>query len=396
VDEPTSPGQAAKWLFFSMALVFLLVTGGVAATFAGWQLVSRGLVDLSGPLQTASPAGVDAAAAGPNGDGPLVVIVTATNTPASGAVDLLQPTPTPTFAFPVAVTATPAQEGNTVPGVIGGPVVSTPTPAGTLSIPTRRPTPTFAPVDVTVPTSTPSPAQTATPTRPLPTPVVEFTVGNQALPAGECTIAAWRVENVRAVFFGDTGVDGRGERRVCMENTPITVVLSVLLLDGTERNYPLTVDLIVPTNTPTLTPTFTPVLTPTPTWTPEGTRTATPEPVRHGVTLTAEGGTVRTCAPGTTCTVNLSVANTGNLADELFVVMVQNGPWPVQLCRLDNTCSGSTVSVGVAAGGFLPITMQVNVPAGIGETATYQIQAESGNSGRTQKSNVVTVRITIQ
>lgn len=410
-DEPTSPGQAVKWLLFSLVLVFLLVTGGVAATFAGWQLVSRGIVDLPGELQTAAQGG-PGNGAGQNGfdpasQGPLVVIVTATDTPgvpgnATGATPLA-PTATPTFAFPAAVTATPGpddaggENGSNVPGVIGGPVVSTPTPAGSVgnpSAPTRRPTPT---VSISVPTSTPTPAQTATPTRPLPTPIVEFKTSHQALPAGSCTFASWRVENVRAVFFGDIGVDGQGERRICMENAPITVVLNVLLLDGSERSYPVTVELIRPTNTPAPTATFTPVLTPTPTWTPEGTRTATPEPARYEVNLTAEGGSVRTCTPGSTCVINLGAANLGNLADEIFVVLLQGTAWPVEICRQDNSCSGSTVSVGVAAGGSRPLTLKVVIPSGsAGEVGEYRLQAESGNSGRVQKSAIVTVRITSQ
>ena len=281
-------------------------------------------------------------------------------------------------------------------------VIGTPATGGdaVVSTPTRRPTPTFE-----VPTSTPIPGsipgsvsnQTATPTGPQPTPVVEFTVGNKTLYPGGCTIASWNVQNVRAVFFNETGVDGRGERRICIDNADMTVTLSVLLLDGTARTYPLTVALILPTSTPTATPTFTPVLTPTATWTPVGTPTITPVPARYGTTLTVEGGSQRTCAAGAVCVINLGVANTGNLADEIFVVMVQNAAWPVQICRQDNSCAGSSISLGVSPGGSLPVQLRITVPSNAtGQVAEYRFQSESGNSGHTAKSDITPVRVTVQ
>ncbi len=222
-------------------------------------------------------------------------------------------------------------------------------------------------------------------------------MGNKTLYPGGCTIAAWNVQNVRAVFFNDVGVDGRGERRVCMVNSSMTLVLSVLMLDGVARSYPLTVEMILPTSTPTATPTFTPVLTPTATWTPEGTSTVTPVPARYGTTLTVEGGSQRTCAAGAVCVINLGVANTGNLADEIFVVMVQNATWPIQICRQDNTCNGSTISLGVAPGGSLAVQLRITVPStAVGQVAEYRFQSESGNAGRTAKSDLTTVRVTIQ
>lgn len=382
-------GGVGRWLVASMALAFLLVVGGVGAAFVGWQLVNRGVVDLAGSGPVAlRPQGDVAADTG--SEGPLVVIVTATNTPPDpNGLNQSAPAPTPTFAFPQAVTATPVP-GDFVPAVVGTP--SSNAGGVVLSTPTRRVTPTFE-----VPTSTPLPNQTSTPAGPVPTPVVEFTVGNKTLYPGGCTIAAWNVQNVRAVFFNDVGVDGRGERRVCMENSSMTLVLSVLMLDGVARSYPLTVEMILPTSTPTATPTFTPVLTPTATWTPEGTPTITPVPTRQGTTLTVEGGSQRTCAAGAVCVINLGVANTGNLADEIFVVMVQNATWPIQICRQDNTCAGNSISLGVAPGGSLPVQLRITIPStAIGQVAEYRFQSESGNAGRTTKSDITPVRVTVQ
>jgi len=95
--------------------------------------------------------------------------------------------------------------------------------------------------------------------------------------------------------------------------------------------------------------------------------------------------------------VNLGVANTGNLADEIFVVLVQAGVWPVQVCRQDNSCAGSTISLGVSPGGSLPMQLRITVPSSAaGQVAEYRLQSESGNSGRILKSDPAIVRVTVQ
>ncbi len=406
-QEPGPARLVGPWAWVAAFIAVFLFCSGSFALYAGWQLVSRGAIDISSRFQGA------AGEAGAPPQEPIFILVTAT--PPPGAVDspVATPpptwTPTPTFAFPPAVTPTPPPivvTPNDQPVVIttptSGPGEPEPAPSLATAVsrpvivatPTRRPTPSFplagtpeAPVVIVV---------TATPTEPLPTPVVSFRAAHQELPPGGCTILSWDVQNVRAVFFENQGVNGQGEARKCIEDKPVVFTLSVLLLDGSQQTYTARVDVVLPTATPTFTPTFTPVFTPTPTWTPAAPSTATPVAHRYGVTLAVDGGNQKSCGPGQRCEYVLQVTNTGDLPDEMFINMAHSNPTPAQLCRPDGICGETVVSIGIGPGDSLPIRLQVTIPEGAsGQAFQYQLQAASGNSGQSVKSeiSVVTVQV---
>lgn len=415
LTDEGSPRRLGMLAGLGALLLALFLCGGSLAAYAGWQLVGRGIVTLSQRVEIA-PEQAEA--------GQVIILVTATLPPATpapaNAAQVAAPTPTPTFDFPQAVTATPEN-----PTLTGPVVITTPTPQGqppsaqadepgvgpelatavagalvitqpgdTPATPTRRPTPVFV-----VPTSTPGQplvggvAATATPVALLPT--VNFRAANQSILPGACTILSWDVENARAVFLDGGGVAGRGERQVCQRWTSQIYALKVLRLDGSEETHTVTVELVPHTVTPTVTPTNTPVLTPTPTWTPEGTPSATPIPPSFGVSVTVDGGNQKECVVGQRCDVALVVENTGSLADEMFVNLGKSGPWAAVICRDDGNCGDTALSVAIGPGQRRLLTLRVEIPGdAVGQSFNYQIEALSGNSGRTVSSGQTHLTIT--
>jgi hypothetical protein len=267
-----------------------------------------------------------------------------------------------------------------------------------LEIPTRRPTPVLD-----IPTSTPQPVElppTATPT-PLPpsgTPVVIFSVRDPEVDPGECTIVSWFVENVRAVYYEEQGVDGRGEREVCVDNDKNDYHLMVILPNGASQYYTTTVGVLLPTETPKPTATFTEVPLPSPTWTPsEPTSTPTPE-TSHGVLLQLDGEHTIPCTAGETCEANLFVTNTGNAVDTLSIFFTDAGAWPRQLCRMDGVCSQDRldlVNVGPSNTGVVRLRISAPGEAGSG-SMTYRVQAESRGSNGKAMSGTVTVEVEVE
>src|SRR5690606_27781430 len=184
-------------------------------------------------------------------------------------VVITTPTPSEQVQDAPAQTEAIGEEAPAAPDLataVAGPVVIT-TPG--LATPTRRPTPVFV-----VPTSTPGEPQvivvTATPTPVYPEPTVVFRSAHQALTPDGCTTLSWEVEHVQAVFLDNQPVVGKGEQRECLRTESETHTLSVLQLDGVQKDYTVTIELMLYTPTPTPTFSPTPVLTPTPTWTPVG------------------------------------------------------------------------------------------------------------------------------
>lgn len=407
-DDGDSP-RLGLWAGVASLLLVIFLCGGTLAAYAGWQLAGRGIVALSQRADN-SPERPET--------GQIILLVTQTPEPAppgpAAVLVTAPPTPTPTFVFPQAVTATPTS------GAATGPVViTTPTPqnqengdplapelatavAGALIItqpgdtpptPTRRPTPAFV-----VPTSTPGvpvvAGVEATPTPLLLEAKISFRSAHQTVLPGECTVLYWDVENVRAVFLDGQGVGGRGEKEVCLRWSSQSYLLTVLKLDGTQTTQSVTVILVPHTLTPTITPTNTPVLTPTPTWTPQGTPSATPIPPSYGVLVTVDGGNQKQCPAGQRCEVALLVENTGSLADEMFVNLGKTGPWSAAICRDDGNCADTSLSVGVGPGDRRFITLRVEVPGDAsGQSYTFQVEASSGNSGRTVSSGQTPVTL---
>ena len=413
-DFSQRPSRVGLWAGVASLLLVLFLCGGSLAVYVGWQLVGRGIVTLSQRVES-QPERTE--------PGQVILLVTETPIPSTPGAPLVVvtdlPTPTPTFDFPQAVTATPESSG------LAGPIViTTPTPqnqgnddplapelatavAGSLVItqpgdtpptPTRRPTPEFV-----VPTSTPgTPAVagigvTTTPVNSNSTPRISFRAADQSVLPGACTILLWDVENARAVFLDGAGVVGRGEREVCLRFPSHSYTLMVLRLDGSQETHTVTVEMVPQTATPTHTPTSTPVLTPTPTWTPMGTPSATPIPPSFGVRVTVDGGNQKQCVVGQRCEILLVVENTGSLSDEMFVNLSKNGPWSASICRDDGNCGDTALSVGVASANRRYVTLRADVPAdAAGQSYTFQIEAVSGNSGRTVSSGPVPVTLRAQ
>jgi uncharacterized membrane protein len=136
------------------------------------------------------------------------------------------------------------------------------------------------------------------------------------------------------------------------------------------------------------------VFTPTPTWTPAGTPIQTPAAPQYGVFLAVDGGNQASCSPGTTCEYVLQLSNRGSLADEIFLNLAHSNPTPVRLCRPDGSCGETVVSLGIGAGDTLPIYLRVTIPADqSGKSFQYQLQAASGNSGHTIKSDLIILTV---
>jgi hypothetical protein len=403
-----------QWGWIGAGLIFMssLMCGGFFAAYIGWQMISSELL-------APAPGVVDTVAAAPPAAQPqFYFVVTATSEPlpenqlgaAPQAVDAAQ--------YPAAVTPTPDAFGAAIPlppGVEALPAVQNPAqmqqplpqaepaqiilpPAQPpvldmqLEIPTRRPTPVLD-----IPTSTPGPVDgepgaTATPAFVGP-PLVLFSAKDSALVAGECTMVSWNVENVRAVYYENLGVDGHGEKRECVRDKPGLYTLAVVFPSGDTRIYTTTVDLIIPTSTPMPTPTFTDVPPATPTWTPEAP-TATPTPnVQYGVRLDVSSTTL-TCSPGQTCETDLLVTNTGSAIDNLSIQFVEAGPWQARFCRLDGVCSNSVLTlVNMGPGNTGVIRLQITVPDSTPYTESgYRFQASSDGSGKAVQSPVVLLR----
>lgn len=89
-----------------------------------------------------------------------------------------------------------------------------------------------------VPTNTPRPP-TATPTSIAP---VGPNLRADYNPIGvrDCTIIRWDVDNIREVYFEGQPVIGHDSREVCPGKTT-TYTLLVVLLDGTQQTYPITI-----------------------------------------------------------------------------------------------------------------------------------------------------------
>ncbi len=395
LDLPSAAGPPG-WLGVAGVLFALFLCAGSLAAYVGWQWVGRTLATLD-------------RSAGPSAEGPGQVFLLVTATP-PGESEAPPPTDTPTAT----ATPTPAPPTENEQARTEGTEIATPTPpppppaapelATAVAEPVVVAPPPASPPNILLPPAGPAaPGEptvivvTATPTPVYPTPVVVFRAAHQAVPPGECTTIFWEVENARAVFYQNVGVQGQGQDRVCPRYVAETRILSVLALDGSQQDYEVTVDLIIPTPTPTQTPTSTPVLTPTPTWTPEGTPTGTPVPVRFGVQLTVDGGNVRRCTPGELCEALIRVDNTGDLADEIFVNAANETPWPIRLCRPDGICGETAISLGVPAGGNLPVALRVSVPldAAPGDYR-IRVQATSGNSGHTVRSPEMAVLFRVE
>lgn len=410
-DRPAERWRGA-WIGAAVIFAAVLLCGGSWAAYIGWQIVSeRALAARPGRIETL--AGPPTAAAAP------FLVVTATSAlpvaPTPTSPPLATPTPLlvqPTY--PEAVTPTPivvqvaaaqSAAGAAAPvaeplnatqliSVESPPNVELPTPAINLQleIPTRRPTPI-----VDLPTSTPVPLEptpSPTPTVILGTPVVLFGPVKKELLEGECTLLRWHVENVRAVYYENQGVNGVGEDEECIEDQSLIYSLLVVLGDGSQKTYTTTLTYLPPTATPKPTPSFTPELTPesTPTWTPSvPTDTPTPD-VAYGVNLTVFGDSQRTCSPGSDCDFEFLVTNTGTGRDDLVVNLTATGSWPAVLCTEDGTCADRALTVSaVEAGNGKRLKLSVKLPSDAAGQAGYSLQAASLGSGGSATSNSVGV-----
>lgn len=418
-----SPQSPTRWTWLSAAAVFamLLLCGAVFAAWSGWTQV-QAYLDQREAGQVESIASANAV--------PTVAYVVETATPSQ---PVLPPTPAAsafaagqapagqaiagqalagqsTGAFPQAVTATPGGQ----PGASGPPVIALQPPdpsadagdasAGSpnllIQVPTRRPTPVFdiptstPPVDT--PTSTPTMLPTLVPT-PAGTPAVVFGAAQALVPRDGCTMISWNVENVKEVYFENLGVNGRGQKEICVDDSIQTYHLVVVLPDGTTQLYTTTVTMALPTDTPVPTPTFTPDIPMTPTWTPEPP-TSTPAPyVRYGLVLNVNGGTEQTCAKGAECQIGLVLVNTGEVTDNLLASIARGGKWSAQLCRADGVCAEKNLALQqVGPSNAANITLRIPVPADADSGAyEYGVEGVSGESGGVVSSGVTNLRIVV-
>jgi hypothetical protein len=275
-----------------------------------------------------------------------------------------------------------------------------------LAVPTRRPTPILdleqivpaAPAgSAATDTPEPLPTPTATPTPVLGTPFVIFSAADAALETGECTLVTWNVENVRAVYYENLGVDGHGEREECMKDRRGEYTLGVILATGVTQLYTVTVDLIRPTETPTETPTHTPEPVLTPTWTPTPfTPTPTPD-LQYGALLAVEGNSHQMCNPGDECEIGLLVTNTSITLDNLAVMLVAKGDWQARVCRMDGVCAEqSLILMNVGPSNTAYVVLRVQPPADAAAAVqSYSIQAVSQGSQGAAVSQVVDVEVEV-
>jgi hypothetical protein len=170
----------------------------------------------------------------------------------------------------------------------------------------------------------------------------------------------------------------------------------VILPNGATQWYTVTVGVVPPTETPAPTPTRTEVPLPTPTWTPDvPTATPTPDTV-YGAGLEAGGETNISCVRGTVCELDFYASNAGSAIDNITVRFTEASSWPRQLCRLDEVCSESQMTLadmGVTSTGV--VRLKITVPADASaETMTYRLQAVSDGSGGNAVSSIIDVNIT--
>jgi hypothetical protein len=230
---------------------------------------------------------------------------------------------------------------------------------------------------------------------PLGTPIVIFYAEEKTLEPEDCTNIAWHVENVKAVYYENLGVDGRGQREECIHDEDGDYHLMVILPNGATEFYTVTVDLVRPTDTPAPTPTRTEAPEPTPTWTPE-VPTATPTPdVAYGVRLEAGDDTALSCARNSSCEIDLYVSNIGDAPDTIILHFTEAGNWPRQICRLDGVCSESEltlVDMGPSNTGVVRLRITIPGDAGADEMA-YKLEAISSQSGGAVRSNVIAIHV---
>ncbi|MEX1018923.1 MAG: hypothetical protein WDZ49_04655 [Litorilinea sp.] len=430
------PVRRHKWSWIGAAMIFVstLLCGGIFAVYVGWQIANTSSLAVQ-------PGTVDTLADQP-AQPQIYLVVTATSEPgvaAAQAGDLDQPAlPQGNPAgqtldpgtLPQAVTPTPGT-GITTGAINTGTTNINPDtqfdPAGqpatgdpaaftqnsgteplpdaqplnnpannqtadpnlgalALDIPTRRPTPFLD-----IPTSTPMPAEQTIPT-PIPppsTPMVLISAADEVLEHDECTLITWNVRNVTAVYFDSSGVDGSGEREVCMNESDLNYVLTVMYADDTAHYFPVTITYLAPTPTPTPTFTFTPEPFLTPTWTPvPPTSTPTPD-VQYGAQLASQSGDTVQCSAESTCEVSLLVSNSGSDIDSIAVQIVNSGRWSAQVCRLDGVCdAGSLIIASMGPGNTALVKMIVQVPAlDAPSQQNYALRAVSQGSGQTIVSN---------
>ena len=411
-SRPARVSTRKVWGWIGAGIIFLssLVCGGLFAAWAGWKMVNTNLI-------VPQPRSIDTLAVVATPLPPQIyLIMTATSVPGVVQPQQVAPAgvvPQQGFAFPVAVTPTPVLVNPSLvqsaappqdPGQAESAAAYTPAAGVDLAVPTRRPTPILdleqvVPIAV-VPTDMPSPtpATTPTPTPVLGTPSVIFAAAETALPSGDCTLVTWNVENVRAVYYENLGVDGHGEREECMKDRQGEYTLAVILPSGSTQLYTVTVDLIRPTETPTETPTFTPEPILTPTWTPTvATPTPTPD-YQYGAVLVVEGDNPRVCTAGTACEVGLLVTNTSIAIDNLAVVLRAKDDWPARLCRMDGVCADeSLILMNVGPSNTAYIILRVQPPTDAAATIqTYSVQAVSQGSQGSAVSDLIDVAVEVQ
>lgn len=405
-----------RWGWIGAGLIFMssVLCGGLFAAYIGWQMVSE-------QYATIPPGNIDTLAASPvqarSAPQPqLYIVQTATTAPqpviisqaprqaqgqaaigGTGGNDVIYPeavapTPIPPQVAsnqPPPSLAEIAQASNaTAVEQVGRP---TPILDFQLEVPTRRPTPELdIPTSTPVLDSTPTPIPTSTPMPPLGTPIVIFYAEAKELKPEQCTTVAWHVENVKAVYYENLGVDGVGQKEECVHDDDGDYNLMVILGNGATQWYTVTVDLVYPTETPAPTPTRTEEPLPTATWTPlEPTATPTPD-VDYGVNLEAGGDKNFTCARNSSCELDLYISNTGSAIDSMTLRFTEAGTWPRQICRLDGVCSESELTlVDMGPSNTGVIRLRITVPEDAGtDTMAYKLEATSNSSGGTTRSNI--------
>jgi hypothetical protein len=427
--QATSAAQTQsrrRWGWIGAGLIFMssLLCGGFFAAYVGWQMVRE-------ELAATQPGNIDtltasAAQAQTNAQPQFYIFVTATSEPQSEA-DLQRPEPLPgqallppadnnaggtTQVYPEAVPPTPAPDGSVAlqppPSLAeiaeesnAGTNEQLPAPTPVLDfeleVPTRRPTP-FLDIPTSTPASdaTATPEPTMTPVPPLGTPVVIFYAEDTTLQPGDCTNVSWHVENVKAVYYENLGVDGRGTKEECVRDDMGDYNLMVILPNGATQWYTVTVGVVPPTDTPAPTPTRTEEPPPTPTWTPNiPTATPTP-PTLYGARLEAGGDTELSCTRGTTCELDFYASNTGSGIDNISIRFTEASAWPRQLCRLDGVCSDSQITlVDMGPSNTGVVRLRVTIPQDA-ETGpmTYKLQAVSDGSTGDARSDNITIQVT--
>ncbi len=389
-----------RWGWIGAIAIFVssLVCGSTFAGYVGWRLVGADLF-------TVAPGAVDTVAAAPTPAQPQVyLIVTATGEAQPEQAAATAPTNGGQIlpVFPAAVTPTPG--GAFVSGsqaglpAQSGPIVLATSPINMqLEVPTRRPTPILDLVIAGTPTPEASATLTPTPTPALGTPAVIFAAHDAALEEGDCTIVSWHVENVRAVYYENLGVDGHGEQEECIRDKPGDYTLTVVLPNGATQYYTTTVALIRPTETPTPTPTFPPEVIPTATWTPiVPTNTPTPD-YQYGVLLATESGNRAACQAGGACRIGLLITNTSIVLDNISISVVNAGKWPRKLCRMDGVCSDAKLTLAsVGPGNTALVYFSVEIPPDASsQTEAYVVRALSEGSQGAAGSDAITLEMSV-